>query len=394
MVGILEAAGWVLVGGCAAQAAASLYGTIQRRFREAEMAAREAQFFERRAELLLESDQAERERVELSWNGIRKFYIDRKVEEAKDICSFYLKPHDHEPLAPFRPGQYLTFQLKIPGQPKAVIRCYSLSDSPANREHYRVSIKCLGPPPNIPEAPPGLSSNHFHRDLNEGDIVDVKAPAGHFYLDESTEKPVVLIGGGIGLTPVWSMLNAICDSGGKRETWFFYGVTNRAEHAMYERMTEIRRQFDNVHIVVCYSGPAENCVEGRDYDHEGYVSVELFKELLPSNNYAFFICGPPPMMESITNDLEEWGVPDKDVKFEAFGPATVKRKPTPQSAQEAAAAAGVGIEVVFERSNKTLYWKPAHGSLRRRVVAGGHLQGGLGQGLGHRRILHVGIRGY
>lgn len=363
MIGILEAVGWVLVGGCGVQAAASLYGTIQRRFREAEMAAREAQLFDRRAGLLLELDRAEHERAEQSWNGIRKFYIDRKVMEAKDIFSFYLKPHDHKPLAPFRPGQYLTFQLKIPGQPKAVIRCYSLSDSPANRQHYRVSIKRLGPPPKDPEAPPGQSSNHFHRDLNKGDIVDVKAPTGHFYLDESTEKPVVLIGGGIGLTPVWSMLNAICDSGSKRETWFFYGVTNRAEHAMYERMSEIRRQFDNVHIVSCYSGPTENCVKGRDYYDKGHVSVELFKKLLPSNNYEFYICGPPPMMESLTNDLKEWGVPDKDVKFEAFGPATVKRKPTPQPAQEAAAASGVGIEVVFERSNKILYWKPAHGSL-------------------------------
>lgn len=365
MIGVLEAAGWTLVGGCGVQAAVSLFGAIQRRVRETDLAAREAEFFERRARTLLESDQATRERSELSWNGVRKFYLDRKVEEAKDVCSFYLKPHDHKPLAPFRPGQYLTFQLRIPGQPKPVIRCYSLSDSPANREHYRVSIKRLDPPPKNPDVPPGLSSNYFHRELKEGDILDVKAPGGHFYLDESTEKPVVLIGGGVGLTPVWSMLNAICDSGSRRETWFFYGVNNRLDHAMYERMSEIRQQFDNVHIVVCYSRPTETCVKGRDFDHKGHVSVELFKELLPSNNYEFYICGPPPMMAAVTNDLKEWGVPDADVKFEAFGPATVKRKPAPQPAQDAsaAAAAGDGIEVVFERSNKVFHWKSDHGSL-------------------------------
>jgi len=365
MVGVLEVAGLAIVGGCAAQAVAGLYGAVQRRVRESETAAREARLFRERAQLLLESDKADRDRHQLSWNGNRKFYIDRKVLEAKDICSFYLRPHDRKPLAPFRPGQYLTFQLKIPHEPKPVIRCYSLSDSPANADYYRVTIKRLDAPPKNPEAPPGLSSNFFHRQLEEGDILDVRAPSGHFYLDESTEKPVVLIGGGVGLTPVWSMLNAVCDSGSRRETWFFYGVMNREDHAMYDRMAEIRREFDNVHIVVCYSRPTESCVKNRDYDHEGYVGIELFKKLLPSNNYEFYICGPPPMMEAVTKDLREWGVPNGDVKFEAFGPATVKRKAPSESAQKAAAAAEAsdGFEVVFERSGKSLHWSPEHGSL-------------------------------
>ena len=95
MVGVVEAAGLAIVGGCTAQAVMSLYGTFQRRVRESNVAAREAQLFQQRAQLLLQSDRVDRERSELSWNGNRKFYIDRKVEEAKDICSFYLRPHDH-----------------------------------------------------------------------------------------------------------------------------------------------------------------------------------------------------------------------------------------------------------------------------------------------------------
>ncbi len=365
LAGIIEVVGWVIVVGFAALVAVGLYGAIQRRIRESTTAAREARLFEQRARLLLQSDQADRERHELSWNGNRKFYIDRSVEEAKDICSYYLKPHDHKPLAPFLPGQFLTFHLKIPGQPKPVIRCYSLSGSPVDLDHYRVTIKRLDPPPGKPDAPPGLSSNYFHKELKEGDILDVRAPSGHFCLDKSTEKPVVLIGGGVGLTPVWSMLNMICDSGSRREAWFFYGVTNRADHAMHDRMAEIRRNHDNVRIVVCYSQPTESCVQGRDYDNQGFVSVELFKKLLPSSNYEFYICGPPPMMQAVTNDLKEWGVPDSDVNFEAFGPATIKRKSPPKPAQEAAAAAeaGDGLEVVFARSGKTLSWKSDQGSL-------------------------------
>ncbi len=69
------------------------------------------------------------------------------------------------------------------------------------------------------------------------------------------------------------------------------------------------------------------------------------------------------MMEAVTKDLKEWGVSDSDVKFEAFGPATIKRKSPSKPAQEAMAAAGDGIEVEFERSGKTLHWKPEHGSL-------------------------------
>ncbi len=232
MVGIVEVAGLAIVGGCAAQAAVSLYGSMQRRARESSTAAREARLFQQRAEVLLQSGKADRDHKELSWNGNRKFYIERKVEEAKDICSFYFKPHDHKPLAPFKPGQFLTFALKMPDQAKPLIRCYSLSDSPHNTEHYRCTIKRLDPPPKNPEAPPGRSSNFFHRVLAEGDIIDVRAPSGHFFLDQSTDKPVVLIGGGVGLTPVWSMLNAICDSGSRRETWFFYGVMNRNDQAM------------------------------------------------------------------------------------------------------------------------------------------------------------------
>ena len=365
MVGLIEAAGWAIVGGCAAQAAVSLYGALQRHSRECDAAEREARLFQQRAQLLLQSDQADHARHALSWNGNRKFTIDRKVMEAKDICSFYLKPHDGKPLAPFLPGQYLTFQLRIPDQPKAVIRCYSLSDSPVNRDHYRVTIKRLGPPPDSPDSPPGLSSSYFHDQLEEGDIVDVRAPAGHFFLDEAAEKPVVLIAGGVGLTPLWSMLNAICDSGIPRETWFFYGVTNRSDHAMHARMAEIKREFDNVRVVVCYSRPTDSCVRDRDYDHEGYVDVALIKSLLPSSNYEFYVCGPPPMMEAVTNDLKAWGVPESDVNFEAFGPATVKRKAPSSSVREAAATAegGEGLEVQFARSGKRLSWSPDQGSL-------------------------------
>ena len=81
----------------------------------------------------------------------------------------------------------------------------------------------------------------------------VSAPGGHFFLDTTRSTPVVLIGGGIGLTPVLSMVNHIVETGSKRETWFFYGVQNGEDHAMKEHLQKIDDEHDNIKICVVYS---------------------------------------------------------------------------------------------------------------------------------------------
>jgi len=315
-----------------------------------------------RAEIELISDRRriERERSELSWNGFRKFEIQAKEIEAEGVCSFYLHPHDGKDLPPFEPGQFLTFNLPIPSEPKPVVRCYSLSDSPNHPDYYRVSIKRVPPPRDQPELPPGRSSNYFHDQLSVGDIVDVKAPSGHFYLDRSAHSPVVLIGGGVGLTPVLSMLNDIAESGSKRETHFFYGVVNGGDHAFPEHLNEITKANENIHLHVCYSNPGEGDVEGEHFQHAGRVSVDLFKEILDSNNYDFYLCGPPPMMNSLVGDLEAWGVPEQNIHFEAFGPASVKK--TVEAPKDGAAPA-VSFNVTFAKSNKKLTWSTDSGSI-------------------------------
>jgi uncharacterized protein len=289
------------------------------------------------------------------WNGIRKFSIQKKVMETEDICSFYLEPHDRKPLPSFLPGQYLTFELRIPGQKNKTVRCYSLSDGP-RPEFYRVSIKRQGPPPDKEGVQPGLVSNYFHAQLKEGDIVDVKAPGGHFFLDPTETSGVVLIGGGIGVTPMLAMLNTLVAMRSTREVHFFYGVRNRAEHAMKDHLAKIATENPNVHLHVCYSKPDEGHKEGQDYQHAGRVSVELFKQILPSNNYDFYICGPGPLMESLTTGLSEWGVPDKNVHFETFGPSSVKKV---AEVPASTAAPGQTFSIEFKKSGKKLTW--AHG---------------------------------
>jgi hypothetical protein len=292
-----------------------------------------------------------------SWNGWRKFCVEKKVMESADICSFYLVPHDKKLLPGFLPGQYLTFNLDIPGQSKPVVRCYSLSDCPRPTT-YRVTIKRI--PPRDEKAPPGLASSFFHEQVKEGDILDVKAPSGQFSLEPAGGGGLVLIGGGIGVTPVLSMLNTLVTQGSRREIWFFHGIRSRSEHVMKEHLEAIARENPNVRLHVCASKPDREYQLGRDYQSKGRISVDLFKTLLPSNNYDFYLCGPGPMMRDVTEGLKQWGVPEKHIHYETFGPSSVK-KIAAVAAPEAAAETGYAIQ--FKKSGKTLKWCGDHTSI-------------------------------
>ncbi len=318
----------------------------------------EAELLKTEIKSIMDRRELESKQLRLSWNGFRKFQVVSKVKETDDITSFYLAPHDGKELPGFLPGQFLTFQVHLPNQPQPVIRCYSLSDSPYHPDCYRVSIKRVLAPRDDPSAPPGLISNYFHDSLNENDIVDVKAPSGHFCLSMTKKTPVVFLAGGVGITPVLSMLNAITEIGSKREVWFFLGVRNKKEHIMKKHLEVVARENENVNLNVFYSSPAETDVLNEDYHVQGRVTVENMKTFLPSNNFDFYICAPPPMVKDLRKDLAEWGVPKKNIHFEAFGPATVKGCKA-DVAKESVAK----INIQFEKSRKTLVWDSKAASL-------------------------------
>jgi ferredoxin-NADP reductase len=307
-----------------------------------------------------------RQEIETSlttWKGFRRFQIIFKVKEAQDIASFYLAPVDGKPLPDFLPGQHLTFRLNIPGQPKPVIRCYSLSDSPNHSDYYRVTIKKQPSPIEAQDAPPGISSSFFHDSLIERDYVDVGAPSGHYVLDTSKDTPLVLIGGGVGITPLLSMLNTITekDSQGKlsnRETWFFLGCRNRHDHVMKEHLKRVAKTHKNISLHVCYSAPIENDIPGNGYHHKGRVTVALLKQVLPSNNFEFYFCGPPKMMGDLHEGLGEWGVPEDNLHFEAFNSDTINTIAGAESKETESS-----LKITFSQSQKTLPWNPSSGSL-------------------------------
>ena len=290
-----------------------------------------------------------------AWSGFRNFRVDRKEMEdrAQSICSFYLVPEDNLPLPAFQPGQFLTFRLDIPkpdGQTEQITRCYSLSDAPRN-DFYRVSIKRV-PAPQGSAYPPGRSSNHFHDDVQVGNTLQVRAPGGHFYIDRG-EAPVVLIGGGIGITPVLSMLNWSMAEQPGREVWLYYGVRNGREIIKRAHLEALAATYPHFHLRLCFSDPLPDDQLGRDYHHQGRVDVALFRTELPLKPYHFYICGPTPMMESLVLGLEAWGVPASRIHYEAFGPASIKRTPSTITA-ESTTATPSDIVVTFAKSGKRL----------------------------------------
>ncbi|MBU1237630.1 MAG: 2Fe-2S iron-sulfur cluster binding domain-containing protein [Gammaproteobacteria bacterium] len=293
-----------------------------------------------------------------AWRDTRKFRVAERVVESPDgsVCSFHLTPEDGLPLPAFLPGQFLTFELDMPEGGK-LIRCYSLSDTP-RADRYRVSIKRLPAPPGRGLLPPGRSSTHFHDRVAVGSTLNVRAPAGHFYIGPEA-APVVLIAGGIGITPLMSMLEWCLENQPEREVWLFYGVRNGRELAMRERLESQASRYANFHLQFCFSDPLPEETAGRDFHHAGRVSLDLLRMLLPLKPYHFYICGPGPMMAAMVAGLEDWGVPDARIHFEAFGPASFKRR-QPTSATE---APDPDIVVTFARSGVQVPWRPGAGSL-------------------------------
>ncbi len=306
------------------------------------------------------TDADRHERPELAWEGWREFRVaQRHLEDAaRTQCSFYLQPVDGQPLPAFRPGQFLTFTLKVAAsgdgsEParRAITRCYSLSDAPDPR-HYRVTIKRVPAPQDHPDYLPGVSSNHFHDHVRVGDVLRVKAPSGHFFIDPDPAVPAVLIGGGIGITPMMSMLCWCRVNQPQRPVYLFYGLRNSDEHAFRSSLEALAAAHPALRLHVVYSRPAAADVPGRDYQHTGHVDVELLRKTLPHGRHQFYVCGPPAMMQTLVPALAEWGVPVADIHYEAFGPASVKLP----GADPAARPEVRDVEVTFRRSGRTLVW--------------------------------------
>ena len=299
-----------------------------------------------------------------AWAGWREFRVARRVYEdaQQSQCSFYLEPVDGIPLPAFKPGQFLTFQLELPS--RTLTRCYSLSDRPSP-EHYRVTIKRITVPLNLAGALPGLASSHFHSQLKVGDILKVRAPAGAFFIDTDATDAIVLIAGGIGITPMLSMLRWCTDEQPTRGIHMYYGLRSGDEHVFKQQLEQLAVTHPNFHLTVAYSQPQPQDKYGRDFQYRGHVDIELIKSTLPDGHHQFYICGPAPMMESLVPALGAWGVAPADIHFEAFGPASIRTVVGSANTLHPAGQdlSAESFEVQFLQSARTFNWTIASGNL-------------------------------
>ncbi|RJE89357.1 NO-inducible flavohemoprotein [Paracoccus onubensis] len=238
------------------------------------------------------------------WIGWRHFAITERRAESDQIMSFTLRPEDGAPVIRHRPGQYLTLRFDMAGL-KGVIRNYSISCGP-NNDHYRITVK---------REPEGEASGFLHDRAEIGSIFELTAPAGDFYLREVPDRPVVLLSGGVGLTPMVSMLEEIADKHKALPAYFIHGTTDRHSHALAAHIRQLARRHGNTEIATFYER-----MEPADAAYEGYISVDWLKSELPLNEADIFLCGPRPFLRHYVSSLIGANVSPDRIHYEFFGP--------------------------------------------------------------------------
>ncbi|WP_028400418.1 NO-inducible flavohemoprotein [Ectobacillus panaciterrae] len=256
-----------------------------------------------------------KEAEEKDWKDFRRFTVVKKVIESSVITSFYLKPEDGKELSTFEPGQYVTVKVNIEGEQYTHNRQYSLSDAPG-KDYYRISVKRES---GMNETPAGIVSNYLHNYVEEGSVLELSAPAGDFVLNQESKLPVVLISGGVGITPMMSMLRTL-EYNSNREVYFIHGALNSEVHALKAEAQEIAEKAEHVQVYTCYSQPTEEDRQNKNYDKEGFIDLAWLQSIT-SNEAEFYFCGPIPFMKHMNGMLKEWGVAPERIHFEFFGPA-------------------------------------------------------------------------
>ncbi|AZK47012.1 NO-inducible flavohemoprotein [Paenibacillus lentus] len=260
----------------------------------------------------VESDMYEHsEQLPGGWRGFRRFIVDRKVQETAEATSFYLVPQDGNPIATYEPGQYITVKVKPEGQEFTHLRHYSLSTAPG-AAYYRITVKREDGDANRPA---GIVSTYLHQRVQEGDILELSAPAGDFTLNQNLQSPVTLISGGVGLTPMISMLETLLQHS-EREIVYIHAARSREHHIMKEHVEALAADFPRLKCYTVY----ETSTADDLCDKSGYIDATWLSTIVPLQS-DFYFCGPVPFMQAIYHALHEMNVPEENIHYEFFGPA-------------------------------------------------------------------------
>ncbi|MDM1408887.1 NO-inducible flavohemoprotein [Myroides sp. DF42-4-2] len=248
------------------------------------------------------------------WTGWRPFVVKEKVVESSEITSFYLYPADQGPIADFKPGQYLSLRLFLPELNLLQPRQYSISCAP-NGTYYRISVKKeVGS-----QHPDGLISNRLHQVVQVGDLVDVSSPSGVFVLQENQVKTKVFISGGVGQTPLLSMLESIIEQEKETAVKWIHGCRGVEVHAFKQRVEELATVSPKLKQHIFYDNPAESTTA----TYKGWVELAQIEDDILSQEAEYYICGPRGFIEKHYQYLVEQKVDKTAIFFEEFGPTSL-----------------------------------------------------------------------
>lgn len=291
-----------------------------------------------------------------SANRWRALKVRRIVHESESIRSFHLSPDDGAGLLPHLAGQYLPIRIKLAGSDKPVIRTYTLSVAPSDG-YYRISVKREG-----------LVSQYLHDHLHEGDMIEVRAPAGGFTLDAGTNRPAVLMAGGVGITPMLAMLRHIVHEGLRRQSirpaTLFYAVRSKRERAFDDEIAELVAAAKGAVKVIRVLSDIADAEEGIDYEAAGRLDMPLLRRFLALGDCEFYLCGPPSFAQTVYDGLRNYGVADERIHAEAFGPASLERTGTSHAVIPVRLPpATKSVPIAFTNSLKEARWTPESGTL-------------------------------
>lgn len=291
-----------------------------------------------------------------AWPGFRTLAVTAVHDESQQVRSVSLADPAGAALPEWLAGQSIVLRLPVDPDGPPLVRNYSLSNQPGAAE-YRIAVK---------RESMGAVSRYIHDHVKAGDLIEVAAPRGSFFLDDSPQ-PVILISAGVGVTPVLSMLYSLAETASQRPIWWLHGARNGAEHPFAGEVLALLKRLPHSRSHVFFSSPDAADRLGADYDQRGRLSPQGLRDLgLPIESQVF-VCGPEPFMDAVSDALVAYGFDTRAIHSERFGAHTAITPGIVGAATRAPHAPdgppGSGPSVQFARSALSARWRESDTSL-------------------------------
>lgn len=225
--------------------------------------------------------------------------VSRVQQVSPSTAILHLEASEAERPLDFLPGQYA--RLQIPGTD--AWRSYSFANQPNPENQLQFLIRLL---------PDGVMSNYIRERCQTGDQIHLEAPLGAFYLRQ-IERPLVMVAGGTGLSAFLCMLDQIADRGCAQPVCLYYGVRQQADLCELQRIQAYAERIPGFSFVPVLS-EADQDWGGR----RGYLAEHFDVAALRETPFDMYLCGPPPMVESVKTWLTENILDNGHLYFEKF----------------------------------------------------------------------------